>query len=179
MSAVRSVCDVTSTVGPCLAVFSLYKRLCSRLVPPPFQGDLPLHQIPLARLKNIWQQDIKKGTLNISWIWGYRHFCGMTLMHSSEKIWLLWCKIHSFFKTQHHLLAQSRLDSNFPKETHLALAFAIRFKSLSTCPGAQGKKSSNRPFQIAQTEKWQFFLGRKLRWAYREYLSGCHFLVNK
>lgn len=87
------------------------------------------------------------------------------------KIWLLWCKIRSLFKTQHHLLAQSRHDSNFPKETHLALAFAIRFKRLSTSPGAQGKKSNNRPFQIAQIEKQHFFLDRKLRWGCRECLS--------
>lgn len=175
MSAVRSVCDVTSSVecGAMLAICSLCKWLCSRLVSLPVWGDLPLHQIPLARLENIQQQGISKRTLNISWIWGYRYFCGMTL------IWLLWYKIHSLFKAQHHLLAQSRLDSNFPKETHLALAFAIRFKRLSTSPGAQGKKSNNRPFQTSQIEKWHFFLRQKLRWGYREYLSRCHFLVNK
>lgn len=84
MAAVRNVCDMTSLMdrGTMLFNLLLVKRLCSRQVALPVRGDLPLHQIPLAKLENIQQQGIKEGALNISWIWGHRHICGM---YTSER----------------------------------------------------------------------------------------------
>lgn len=42
-----------------LFICSLYEWLCSRQVALPVRDDLPLHQIPLAKLENIQQQGIK------------------------------------------------------------------------------------------------------------------------
>lgn len=103
-------CDVTSSAecGTMFAVFSLYKSLCSRLVSLPVWGNLPLHQIPLARLENIWQQGIKKGTLNFSWIWGYRHFCGITLMFTGERFGSYGVKFIPF--SRHSIICYHRVD---------------------------------------------------------------------
>lgn len=67
MAAVRNVCDMTSLIEcrTMLFICSLYEWLCSRQVALPVRDDLPLHQIPLAKLENIQQQGIKKEALNV------------------------------------------------------------------------------------------------------------------
>lgn len=81
MSAVRRVCDVTSSVecGTMFAVSSLYKRLCSRLMSLPVQGRCVFIKFLLQDWKTLDSRALKKEPstfhgfgvtdTSVEWLW--------------------------------------------------------------------------------------------------------------